>query len=223
LAFSTQEANNMVVDDAYLTVAGPAQAEQIIERSRFITSVQRVADAESALAWIESIRKRYWDATHNCWAFRVGWPVCAQRCSDDGEPSGTAGRPILEVLERQHLTNVAVVVTRYFGGKKLGASGLVRAYASCTQAGLEAARRVWCRRCVRTSFELGYAEWGAVKHWLTKQGIDVVDVQYTDHVRVTALFPVREAERLRANLDRMGVIAQSWTALGEEWADTPCP
>ena len=119
------------------SVYGRAEAEYVIKKSRFIATVCEVKTEEAAAAFIESVRKHYWDARHNCSAFQIGAGGQIQRSSDDGEPSGTAGRPILEVLKKRDLTNTAVVVTRYFGGVLLGTGGLVRAYQGLVKLGLE--------------------------------------------------------------------------------------
>ena len=116
-------------------------SDEIVEKkSRFIAHVFPVHSEEEAAGHIEQIRKKYWDARHNCHAFVIGPNNEISRCSDDGEPSGTAGRPILEVLQGQEIHDVLVVVTRYFGGTLLGTGGLVRAYSQATQAGLAASR-----------------------------------------------------------------------------------
>ena len=111
------------------SVYGRADAEYVIKKSRFIATVCEVKSEDEAAAFIEEMKKKYWDARHNCSAYQVGPDGRFQRSSDDGEPAGTAGRPILEVLKKQGLTNTAIVVTRYFGGIKLGASGRIRAYS----------------------------------------------------------------------------------------------
>lgn len=115
------------------------QHEIVIDKSRFICTLKKVATEEEAQEFIKEIKKKYWDATHNCSAYIVGENGMAQRSSDDGEPSGTAGLPMLEVLRKNHLHNVAAVVTRYFGGIKLGAGGLVRAYTNSVATAIEGA------------------------------------------------------------------------------------
>ncbi|MGL5207238.1 MAG: YigZ family protein, partial [Acidaminococcaceae bacterium] len=115
------------------------QHEIVIDKSRFICTLKKVATEEEAQEFIKEIKKKYWDATHNCSAYIVGETGMAQRSSDDGEPSGTAGLPMLEVLRKNHLHNVAAVVTRYFGGIKLGAGGLVRAYTNSVATAIEGA------------------------------------------------------------------------------------
>ena len=123
----------------YSTVRGAASAEQIIEKSRFIAYVAPVSDREEAEAFITSIRKKHKDATHNVPAMVLGDKMQTQWASDDGEPQGTSGAPIVQMLVAQGITNVVVVVTRYFGGIKLGTGGLVRAYTSSAKLGLAAA------------------------------------------------------------------------------------
>ena len=122
----------------YKTVYTGGEGEIIEKKSRFIATVRPVESEEEALAFIEEMRKKYWDARHNCYVYSVGMNREATRCSDDGEPSGTAGRPMLDVILGQDIYNVAVVVTRYFGGVLLGTGGLVRAYSLAVQTGLAA-------------------------------------------------------------------------------------
>ena len=129
---------------AFLTLAGPAAAELVEKKSRFIGYAAPVADEAAALAFVQEIKARHRDATHNCYAYQAGDNDQFQRSSDDGEPSGTAGRPILEVIRGRGLKNTAVVVTRYFGGILLGTGGLVRAYGAAAKQALEAAVLVRC-------------------------------------------------------------------------------
>lgn len=123
----------------YRTVQKAGEAELEINKSRFIAYVQRVADEADALAFVGQIKKQHWDATHNCSAYILGEFGQYQKADDDGEPAGTAGKPILEVLKRLELKDAVVVVTRYFGGIKLGAGGLIRAYGKSAKLGLHAA------------------------------------------------------------------------------------
>jgi uncharacterized YigZ family protein len=134
---SRNENTNMPL--SYRTIHGYGEETIIIKKSRFIGYAMPVEDEGQALAFIESIQKKHWDATHNCYAYVVGPHDEIQKSNDDGEPSGTAGKPILEVIKKEQIKNVAVVVTRYFGGIMLGAGGLIRAYGSTAAAGLHAA------------------------------------------------------------------------------------
>ena len=124
----------------YKTVYCGGEAEIIEKKSRFIATVCPVKSEEEAIAFIESMRKKYWNATHNCFAYVIGEQFQMQRCSDDGEPSGTAGKPMLDVLLGEEIHDVVVVVTRYFGGTLLGTGGLVRAYSGATKEGLLASK-----------------------------------------------------------------------------------
>ena len=119
--------------ECYKTVYRGSEGEIIEKKSRFIATVRLVESEEEALAFIEEMRKKYWNATHNCYAYVIGERRELVRCSDDGEPGGTAGRPMLDVLLGENLYNTAVVVTRYFGGTLLGTGGLVRAYSRAVQ------------------------------------------------------------------------------------------
>lgn len=121
------------------SVYGEATAEYVVKKSRFIASLKEVQTESEAGEYIAKLRKQYWDARHNCYAYQLGTTGLIQKSSDDGEPSGTAGKPMLEVLKKQGITNTVVIVTRYFGGIKLGASGLIRAYGHAVTLGLEAA------------------------------------------------------------------------------------
>ena len=120
----------------YRTVFEGSEGEITEKKSRFIATVLPVHSEEEAIGFIEQMRKKYWNATHNCFAYVIGEHFEIQRCSDDGEPGGTAGKPMLDVLMGEELHDTAVVVTRYFGGTLLGTGGLVRAYQAATKAGL---------------------------------------------------------------------------------------
>ncbi|HIU94159.1 MAG TPA: YigZ family protein, partial [Candidatus Aphodomorpha intestinavium] len=133
---------------AYRTVKQPGEAELVIKRSRFIGRCFPVADEQEALRLLEQVRRQHWDATHNCYAYSVGVSGACARYSDDGEPSGTAGLPMMEALRRSGVTDALVVVTRYFGGILLGAGGLVRAYSAAAAAAVRSAGEVEMRECV---------------------------------------------------------------------------
>ncbi|MCI8597777.1 MAG: YigZ family protein [Lachnospiraceae bacterium] len=163
--------------------------EIIEKKSRFIATVEPVATEEEALAFIERIRKQYWDATHNCTAFTIGRRHQIARCSDDGEPAGTAGRPMLDVLLGEDIHNVAVVVTRYFGGTLLGTGGLVRAYSKAVQEGLHQA--VILDKChgVRLAIHTDYNGIGKIQYILGQNRIAILNSEYTDSVSLEALVP----------------------------------
>ena len=159
--------------------------EELIEKkSRFIATVKPVDSEEEALEFIAAIKKKYWNARHNCFAFVIGERQEIQRCSDDGEPQGTAGRPMLDVLLGEDVHNVAVVVTRYFGGILLGTGGLVRAYSRSVQLGLEASTIIEKIKGSRITIQTDYNGVGKLQYLLGQRGIPIVDSQYTDVVKL---------------------------------------
>ena len=168
----------------YRTIRQDSEIELVIQKSRFIGRCFPVADAAGASAVLDRVRKRHWDATHNCYAYRVGCEPSATRSSDDGEPSGTAGAPILNVLSRLELTNALCVVTRYFGGVLLGAGGLVRAYSNAAGAAAEAAGIVQMRPASGYTAAFTYPQWAAAEAALRKHA-EVSGVHYTDVVTAT--------------------------------------
>lgn len=165
------------------------QGEVVEKKSRFICTVLPVNTEDEAIEFIEKMRKQYWDATHNCFAYVIGERQQIQRCSDDGEPSGTAGRPMLDVLLGNKLSNAAVVVTRYFGGTLLGTGGLVRAYSKSTQAGLE--NSVVFEKCCgkQISISTDYNGIGKLQYIAATMELHTLDTEYTDKVVVKLLVP----------------------------------
>ena len=139
------------------------EAEIVEKKSRFIATVRPVKSEEEALAFIEEMKKKYWNATHNCFAYVLGEHFHMQRCSDDGEPSGTAGKPMLDVLLGEEVHDVAVVVTRYFGGTLLGTGGLVRAYSASTKEGLLASKVITKMYGQLVSIETDYTGLGKIQ------------------------------------------------------------
>lgn len=168
----------------YKTVAGSAEAEIVEKKSRFIANVSPVDSEEDALAFLDSMKKKYRDARHNCHAFQVG---TLQRLSDDGEPSGTAGKPILDILAGEQIQNTIVVVTRYFGGTLLGTGGLVRAYGKSAKEGLLKAGIVEKILYSSIRFEMEYSDLGKIQYEANQLGHIVNNVEYTDKVCATIL------------------------------------
>ena len=162
------------------------------KKSRFICHVQPVETEEEAVAFINAKKKEYWDARHNCSAFVIGKNAELTRCSDDGEPAGTAGRPMLEVLLNEEVRNTAVVVTRYFGGVLLGTGGLVRAYQGAVKAGLEASRLIEKREGIRASLTTDYTAVGKLQYIFEKNRYTVFESKYEDNVTFTLLIPVED-------------------------------
>ncbi len=183
----------------YKIVYQGGSAEIVEKKSRFIADVFPVSSEEEALRQLEKVRKQYWDARHHCWASVTGEGQVRERCSDDGEPAGTAGKPILEVIRGERLCNVLVVVTRYFGGTLLGAGGLVRAYTQAARRGIEesvAARRV---RGYKLEIDTDYPGLGKIQYLLAQRGITPTETAYTQQASLCVLVPEeQEAEIVRA-------------------------
>lgn len=172
------------------------EGEIVEKKSRFIATVRPVESEEDATQFIEEMKKKYWDARHNCYAYVVGNNMELQRFSDDGEPSGTAGKPMLDILLAQEIHNAAVVVTRYFGGTLLGTGGLVRAYGGAVKEGL--ANSVVIEKTYGTLLEIrtDYTGLGKIQYQLAQKGIDILDCIYAEDVCVQAPVPVSRIEEI---------------------------
>ena len=183
--------------ERYKTVYRGKEGEIIEKKSRFIATVRLVETEEEALAFIEEMKKKYWNATHNCFAYVIGERRECVRCSDDGEPSGTAGKPMLDVLLGEELYNTAVVVTRYFGGTLLGTGGLVRAYSKAVQEGL--AQSDLIEKQYGNILEIGtdYNGVGKIQYLIGENKIPVLASEYTDKVRCQVLLPMSETEHFQ--------------------------
>lgn len=166
----------------YYVIQKNAEATVIEKKSRFIAKAFTVNSEEEATALLNDIKKKYWDARHNCYAFVIGDNNECQRCSDDGEPSGTAGKPILEVIHGNELHNCMVVVTRYFGGILLGTGGLVRAYQQATIDALNNAGKNEIISGKRINIKTDYSSYSKLMHLTQKLGIEIKNVEYTDNI-----------------------------------------
>nr|WP_315364565.1 YigZ family protein [Cytobacillus firmus] len=169
---------------SYYTVKGYGENEIEIERSRFIAHVARAETADEALEFIHKIKKKHSNATHNCSAYLIGENDQIQKANDDGEPSGTAGVPILEVLKKKKLKDTVVVITRYFGGIKLGAGGLIRAYGRATSEGLQATGIVERKLVTVMKTKIDYTLLGKVENELRSSIYTLKEIQYLDTVTV---------------------------------------
>ncbi len=184
----------------YKTIKQYGEGEIVEKKSRFLGKIKKVETEEEALSYIESIKKQHWDARHNCFAYIIGTKGETVRCSDDGEPSGTAGKPMLEVLQNQELRNVVAVVTRYFGGVLLGTGGLVRAYTQATQEALKEAEICTMTPVSVLDIQTDYNVIGKVKYTLVQEEISVFNEEYTVDVVVTAAVPMDKKEYLTKKL-----------------------
>lgn len=169
--------------DKYLSVGGKCVTEKVIEKSRFIATSCHVEGEEQAKAFVEEVRKQYRDATHNCYAYVADEKGNFMRFSDDGEPQGTAGMPMLEVIKANNLKQTAVVVTRYFGGIKLGAGGLVRAYSGAVAENILNAKKVCYQPCTQNEYVADYPSTDALLRYFSENDCTVVDTVYADKVR----------------------------------------
>lgn len=184
--------------EQYKTVRQFGSKEIVIKKSRFIGYGKPVANEEEAIAFIDEIKKQHWNATHNCSAYVIGERDEIQKASDDGEPSGTAGKPILEVMKNQGLKNTAIVVTRYFGGILLGAGGLIRAYTDGAVAAIEAADAIVKVLHQEVFVEIDYTWLGKIENELRNRETRMGETQFTDKVTLTCLPVVSETERFMA-------------------------
>ena len=171
----------------YRTVYQGGKGEIVEKKSRFIAEVFLVHSEEEAMQYLEQIRKKYWDARHHCWAYVIGEERVTERCSDDGEPSGTAGKPILEVIRGQQVGNLLVVVTRYFGGTLLGTGGLVRAYTEAAKQALAESVIITRITGYRLKIETDYTGLGKIQYLLAQRKIPIVQSEYTDQVTLSVL------------------------------------
>ncbi|MDE6504315.1 MAG: YigZ family protein [Clostridia bacterium] len=184
--------------EKYLSVAGECITQKIIEKSRFITASRHIENEEAARAFITDISKKYSDATHNCYAYIADIQGNFLRFSDDGEPSGTAGMPMLEVLKNKNLVQTAVVVTRYFGGVKLGAGGLVRAYSGCVAENLDAAQKVQYENCAELEISCGYSFADTAVRIFNESFAVLLNTDYADEVIYKVVVKKAEAENFAA-------------------------
>lgn len=183
--------------ETYKTVLEGGTGEITEKKSRFIATVRPVKTEEEALAFLEEMKKKYWDARHNCFVYSVGLNREYTRCSDDGEPSGTAGRPMLDVILGEDIYNVAVVVTRYFGGVLLGTGGLVRAYSKAVQEGLAASRIIEKRRGIALKVTTDYTGIGKIQYIAGERNIPILNSEYTDKVILELLIPSEDVDAVQ--------------------------
>ena len=203
----------------YLIPTGPGGGELVEKRSRFLGRVWPVEGEEEARAYIEETRKRHYDARHNCWCWRL--KDGPERYSDDGEPQGTAGQPMLNVFQREEVTNVCCVVTRYFGGVLLGAGGLVRAYTQAAKLALDDAGISVVRRWVEVSVPCPYPLFERMKLEVESAGGVLGDVEYAADVTVKALLPEGAVEAFSARVTELTAGGSAAAVVGERFQGVP--
>lgn len=193
----------MAVD--YRTIAHEGYSEITEKKSRFLGEAVRAATLEEAEAYIAAVRKRHYDARHHCFAFCVGEPGTPDeiwRSSDDGEPSGTAGKPMLEILKGRELHRTLLVVTRYFGGTLLGTGGLVRAYSAAAKEAADSAGIVLVRQGIRLLIGCTYPALGRFQYLFAREGITIADTKYGENVTLEVIVPESDASRVREMVTR---------------------
>ena len=199
----------------YKTAAGEAETTLIERKSKFIARIKPLRTQEEAEAFIEAVRKEHWSATHNVPAYILGMNQEIQKYSDDNEPSGTAGLPILEVLKTNEVVNVCVVVTRYFGGTLLGRGGLIRAYGGAARQALHEAGIVRMVPAQKVAITVDYVHSGKIQNELLTQGVALVDTEYLEQVTYHTLLFAHEKASLRQMIQEFTANDFAWIE-GEE-------
>lgn len=196
----------------YKTVLDGKEGEIVEKKSRFIGAVQHIETEDEALAFIESVRKKHYNARHHCFAYVLKEEPVLKRFSDDGEPQGTAGKPILDVLCGAGLFNTVIVVTRYFGGTLLGTGGLVRAYTQAAREGLANSSIITRKYASKLEIRADYTGLGKIQYLLAQAGIQILDTTYTDAVSMICLVPEDEKGHLEAELTEQtnGKVVMEW-------------
>ena len=207
----------------YKTVKACGQAEIEINKSRFIAYAQRVESEGNAVAFIEEIKKKHWNATHNCSAYMVGENDQHQKADDDGEPSGTAGKPILEVIKKTGLKDTVIVITRYFGGIKLGSGGLIRAYGKSASAGIKGAGIVERQGHTCIAVQIDYNALGMLENQLRQQGYIITDKQFSDKITLTVLEKLGQEDVVKQKIIDWTAGQVTFSYVGSVYVDTALP
>lgn len=182
--------------DSYITLVEGGVGEIVEKKSRFIGQIAPVQSEEEAYEFIEKIKKKHYDARHNCFAFSIGEGMPTLRFSDDGEPQGTAGKPILEVINGSGIHNICIVVTRYFGGTLLGTGGLVRAYTDASKEALKACTTKLMQRLIPCEIKTNYNDMGKIQYILNTENVNIKDTVFTDEVMFQIEIPVDIAPKV---------------------------
>ena len=203
-----------------------AKETEIVEKkSRFIANIAAVSSEEEAIEFIEKIKKKYYDARHNCYAYIIGDKGDKKKCSDDGEPQRSAGMPMMEVLENQGYFDIAAVVTRYFGGTLLGVGGLIRAYQGAVIEGLNASVSGEIHEGFRAKYRFGYDFYGKIKYIAESENIVIEDTLFDENVTMSLIFEDGESERLQkklveetnANIERLLLEKIKYITVDNKW------
>ncbi|KXB57177.1 YigZ family protein [Lachnoanaerobaculum saburreum] len=201
------------------------ETEIVEKKSRFIANIAAVSSEEEAIEFIEKIKKKYYDARHNCYAYIIGDKGDKKKCSDDGEPQRSAGMPMMEVLENQGYFDIAAVVTRYFGGTLLGVGGLIRAYQGALIEGLNASVSGEIHEGFRAKYRFGYDFYGKIKYIAESENIVIEDTLFDETVTISLIFNDSESERLQkklveetnANIERLLLEKIKYITVDNKW------
>lgn len=201
------------------------ETEIVEKKSRFIANIAAVSSEEEAIEFIEKIKKKYYDARHNCYAYIIGDKGDKKKCSDDGEPQRSAGMPMMEVLENQGYFDIVVVVTRYFGGTLLGVGGLIRAYQGAVIEGLNASVSGEIHEGFRAKYRFGYDFYGKIKYIAESENIVIEDTLFDENVTMSLIFEDGESERLQkklveetnANIERLLLENIKYITVDNKW------
>lgn len=201
------------------------ETEIVEKKSRFIANIAAVASEEEAIEFIEKIKKKYYDARHNCYAYIIGDKGDKKKCSDDGEPQRSAGMPMMEVLENQGYFDIVVVVTRYFGGTLLGVGGLIRAYQGAVIEGLNASVSGEIHEGFRAKYKFGYDFYGKIKYIAESENIVIEDTLFDENVTMSLIFEDGESERMQkklveetnANIERLLLEKIKYITVDNKW------
>ena len=201
------------------------ETEIVEKKSRFIANIASVSSEEEAIEFIEKIKKKYYDARHNCYAYIIGEKGDKKKCSDDGEPQRSAGMPMMEVLENQGYFDIVVVVTRYFGGTLLGVGGLIRAYQGAVIEGLNASVSGEIHEGFRAKYRFGYDFYGKIKYIAESENIVIEDTLFDETVTISLIFNDSESERLQkklveetnANIERLLLEKIKYITVDNKW------
>ena len=201
------------------------ETEIVEKKSRFIANIAAVSSEEEAIEFIEKIKKKYYDARHNCYAYIIGDKGDKKKCSDDGEPQRSAGMPMMEVLENQGYFDIVAVVTRYFGGTLLGVGGLIRAYQGAVIEGLNASVSGEIHEGFRAKYRFGYDFYGKIKYIAESENIVIEDTLFDETVTISLIFNDSESERLQkklveetnANIERLLLENIKYITVDNKW------
>ena len=201
------------------------ETEIVEKKSRFIANIAAVSSEEEAIEFIEKIKKKYYDARHNCYAYIIGDKGDKKKCSDDGEPQRSAGMPMMEVLENQGYFDIVVVVTRYFGGTLLGVGGLIRAYQGAVIEGLNASVSGEIHEGFRAKYKFGYDFYGKIKYIAESENIVIEDTLFDENVTMSLIFEDGESERMQkklveetnANIERLLLEKIKYITVDNKW------